>query len=202
MAVFRKNFLKVYLDVYFVSSMKTIRVEEVMSRNPVIIPGHLTVREGAKLLMNKGVSTLIVEEDGKYIGIITDRDLITKILAVGINPSKTKLEEVMSHPVIMISATDDISVAARVMSRRRIRKLPVIKDERIIGLLSENDIVRIAPDLMALAQEYSEINTTLKNENRFEEYLAGRCEACGQYSLRLRSYQGMLICPECYESLR
>ncbi len=182
-------------------AMKDITVEEVMSRNPKIVSGELTVKEGAKILKEKGISTLIVEEDGKPVGIVTDRDFVTKVVAEGL-PLSTKLRDIMSSPIIMIPHNEYLSDAARIMSRRKIRKLPVVKGEKIVGILSENDIVRISPDLIALAQEYAKLHTSGEKEVRVEEYIAGKCEVCGQYSLRLTMYKGMLVCPECLDAMR
>ncbi len=182
-------------------AMRDITVEEVMSRNPKIVSGELTVREGARILKEKGISTLIIEEDGRPVGIVTDRDFVTKVVAEGLNLD-TKLREIMSSPIIMIPHNEYLSDAAKIMTRRKIRKLPVVKENKIIGILSENDIVRISPDLIALAQEYARLHVQEETENKVEEYIAGKCEVCGQYSLRLTSYKGMLVCPECLDAMR
>ncbi len=183
-------------------NMRHIKVEEVMSKNPVIASGKLSIKEGAKLLKKKRISTLIIEEDNKPVGIVTDRDFIVKVIADELDINKTTLKDIMSSPVIMIPHNEILADAAKIMTRRRIRKLPVVKDGKIAGILSENDIVRISPDLIALAQEYERVHKTNDTRNYPEEYMVGRCEVCGQYSLRLRKYNGMLVCPECYDSMR
>ncbi len=183
-------------------AMRDIRVKEVMSRNPVIVSGDISVMEGAKLMKGKGVSTLLIREGDRIIGIVTDRDLVTKVLAEGANYMDTKLRDIMSSPVIMIPQDESVSSAAKIMTTRRIRKLPVIDGSKIVGLLSENDIARISPDLIALAREYAEMHRNSEVRNPGEEYIVGKCEMCGQYSLRLRNYNGMLVCPDCYDSLR
>ncbi len=188
--------------VFPAMDMRDIKVDEVMSRNPLQIPGDMSIREAAELMRKRGVSTALVVRDGAPIGIVTDRDLVTKVLAEGIDPDTVRARDIMSSPVIMIPHDESISTAARVMSRRKIRKLPVVRDGEIIGLLSENDIVRIAPDLIALAREYAEMHRNGDYREEVKEYIAGKCEVCGQYSLRLVPYQGSLVCPECYDNLR
>lgn len=183
-------------------AMETIKVEEVMSKNPLIISDNITISEAAKLMKERGVSTVIIEKDGKPLGIVTDRDFVTKVLAAGLDPRKTGIYEIMSSPVIMIPHDESISAAAKVMSRNKIRKLPVIKNGSIVGILSENDIVRISPDLVALAVEYSKMHHRADYREMNVEYIAGKCEVCGEYSLRLIPYEGTLVCPECYENLR
>ena len=182
--------------------MRDIAVEEIMSKNPLLLPPETTVLESAKIMARRNVSTIIVVDDGNPVGIVTDRDFVTKVIAEGLDPEVTKLREIMSNPIIMIPSDESVSAAAKVMSRRRIRKLPVIKDGKIVGILSENDIVKISPDLIALAKEYAEIHRNGCYEVEEREYIAGKCEMCGQYSLKLMRYEGMLICPECYDSLR
>jgi len=185
-----------------VRAMRDIRVEEVMSRNPQIVTGEMSVKEGAELLKKKGISTLIIESEGKPVGIVTDRDFVVKVIAEGLGYD-AKLKDIMSSPIIMIPHDEYLSDAAKIMSRRKIRKLPVVKDGKIVGILSENDIVRISPDLIALAQEYAKLHTgEEENVNKIEEYIAGKCEVCGQYSLRLTMYKGMLVCPECLDSMK
>ncbi len=181
-------------------AMKSIRVEEVMSKNPKLVSGDLTVEEGARILRELGISTLIIEEDGKPVGIVTDRDFVIKVIAEGLPPD-TKLKEIMSSPIIMIPYNEHLSDAAKIMSRRRIRKLPVVKGDKIVGILSENDITRISPDLIALAQEYANLHTSSEEKGRIQEYIAGKCEVCGQYSLRLTMHNGMLVCPECLDAM-
>ncbi len=184
-----------------VRAMKHIKVEEVMSKNPRTVPGELTVKEGAELLKKNRVSTLIIEEEGRPVGIVTDRDFVVKVVAEGL-PLDTKLREIMSSPVIMIPHDESLSDAAKIMTRRKIRKLPVVKDEKIIGILSENDIAKISPDLIALAQEYANLHRENSEKEKIKEYVAGKCEACGQYSLRLTMYKGMLVCPECLDAMQ
>lgn len=183
-------------------AMRDIKVEEIMCRNPVILSGELSVNEGAKIMKKKGVSTLLIKEDERIVGIITDRDLVTKVLAEGVDYKSVKLRDIMSSPVVTIHSGESISSAAKIMTRRRIRKLPVVNGDKIVGILSENDIARILPDLIALVEEYSEMRGKRESKNRMVEYFVGKCEICGQYSLRLRRYNGMLVCPECYDSLR
>ncbi len=181
--------------------MRDIKVREVMSKNPVIVSGELSAEEAAKIMRKKGVSTLLVE-DGLIAGIVTDRDFIVKVIAEGLDPSNTKVKEIMSSPVVMIDHDESIAAAAKIMSRRRIRKLPVIKDDAVIGILSENDIVRISPELLEITKQYGEISSFSNDSYENIEFISGKCERCGQYSHRLTLFEGMLVCPECYDSMR
>ncbi len=200
--IFHKKLLNIDFNAYMAMDMKRIKVEEVMSKNPLTVCGDISIREGAKMLKDKGVSTLIIMEEGNPVGIVTDRDLVVKVIAGEVDPDKAKLRDIMSNPIVMIPHNENVADAAKVMSRRKIRKLPVVKNGKIVGILSENDIVKISPDLIALTREYSELYSNGISKEVETEYIAGKCEMCGQYSLRLISHEGMLICPECYDSLR
>jgi len=199
--IFFKKYINLGHYIFMARAMESIRVEEIMSKNPRIVSGELTVEEGARILKEFGISTLIIEEDSKPVGIVTDRDFVTKVIAEGLPPT-TKLRDIMSTPIIMIPHDENLEDAARIMTRRKIRKLPVVKDDKIVGILSENDIARIYPDLIALAQEYANISNENPEKERPTEYIAGKCEVCGQFSLRLTLHNGMLVCPECLDSMR
>ncbi len=200
--IFCKRYILYDFDDITVMNLDSISVEEVMSKGPLIVPGDMSIKEGAELLKRRGVSTLIIAEGENPVGIVTDRDFVVKVVAGNIDIENAKLRDIMTSPVVMIPHDTVVSDAAKVMSRRRIRKLPVLKDGKIVGILSENDVVRISPDLIAIVREYAEMHRDTHNSLSKKEYVAGKCEMCGQYSLRLSYHEGMLICPECYDAIR
>lgn len=174
--------------------MKEIKVKEVMSKNPMILDAGTDVSSAVKKMVQKGISTIIVSKNGVPVGIVTDRDLVTKIIARDINPSEITLEEIMSKPLVVVDENEKLEIAAKMMNKKKIRKLPVVSGGNIIGLLSENDIVKISPDLIFLVSEKSE------EESKYEEiteYFAGLCDVCGQFSTQLTFYKNLYVCPKC-----
>ena len=82
--------------------MTLIRVSEVMSRNPIKAESSLSAEEGARIMSNKGISSLLIEEGEKIIGIVTERDMVTKIAAKGLLSGNIKLKEIMSSPLVLL----------------------------------------------------------------------------------------------------
>ncbi|MGC8715757.1 MAG: cyclic nucleotide-binding/CBS domain-containing protein [Thermoplasmata archaeon] len=182
-----------------VVSLNKIKVGEVMSRNPLILDHKTILIDGVKNMVSRGISTIIVSKDSKPIGIVTDRDIVVKVVSRSLDPNKVELGEIMSIPLMVIDKNETLDKAAYIMSKKKIRKLPVIEKGKIVGILSENDIVKIAPDLLAIAEEKSvqEVEEKYYEEERF----AGICEVCGQFSTELTYYKGQIVCPECKRSM-
>lgn len=178
--------------------MKEIRVKELMSRTPMILDIDTDVSSAVKEMVQKGISTIIVAKDGIPVGIVTDRDLVVKVVARDINPSEIKLGDIMSTPMVVIDENEKLEVAARMMNRKKIRKLPVVSGDSIVGLLSENDIVKISPDLLFIAEEKSKEYT---EEEKEKEAYAGLCDVCGRFSTHLVFYKNMYVCPKCLETM-
>jgi len=179
--------------------MNKIKVHEVMSKNPLILDCKTVLIDGVRNMVSRGISTIIVTKESRPVGIVTDRDIVVKVVARNMDPGRITLEEIMSQPLMVISKDETLDKAAYVMSKKKIRKLPVIEKGNIIGILSENDIVKIAPDLLAIAEEKSKQQPEEKYYE--EEHFAGLCEICGQFSTELTYYKGQLVCPECKHSL-
>lgn len=174
--------------------MKEIKVKEVMSKSPMILDAGTDVSSAVKKMVQKGISTIIVSRNGIPVGIVTDRDLVVKVVARDINPAEITLGDIMSTPMVVVDENERLEVAARMMNRKKIRKLPVVSGDSIVGLLSENDIVKISPDLLFIAEEKSREYSGEKTEN---EFFAGICEICGHFSTRLVFYKNMYVCPRC-----
>ena len=179
--------------------MGTIKVSEVMSGSPIMVSKNLSVEEAAKIMTGENVDFLLVSHDENLVGIVTERDIIRKVIAEGKNPKEVRLADIMSTPIIVIPGSEPLEKAARIMARHEIRRLPVIEGHRITGVLTQEDIVRISPELIEITKEYSRMEVHEREREVTEEYVAGRCEGCGQYSLMLKMHNDLLLCPECRE---
>ncbi len=120
----------------------SLKVEDVMVKDIITIGADATV-EGAVEIMNKyDIGCLIVVEGRKPIGIVTERDMLKRVLLQKRNPRKTKVDNIMSKPLIVSTPKTEIRNAVRVMNERRIKKLPVIENGNLLGLVSLTDVVR------------------------------------------------------------
>ncbi|QLH03083.1 signal transduction protein [Nitrosopumilus cobalaminigenes] len=123
--------------------MNSTFVNEVMSKDVLTLDKSTSLQEAAENMKKLRVGCVIVTEENNPIGIITERDFVTKIAAEG-RPLFTEIKEVMSTPLITVDAEDTIWEASELMKEKLIHKLPVKEDGNITGIITTSDIVRIS----------------------------------------------------------
>lgn len=123
--------------------MNSTFVNEVMSKDVLTLDKSTSLQEAAENMKKLSVGCVIVTDGNNPIGIITERDFVTKIAAEG-RPLFTEIKEVMSTPLITIDAEDTIWEASELMKEKLIHKLPVKEDGNITGIITTSDIVRIS----------------------------------------------------------
>lgn len=118
------------------------RIEGIMTREVVTAPGGVTVREAVARMAERSISCLIVAREGRPAGIITERDVV-RLLAENPRMGRLKLYDIMSCPVVCVEADRPVYEAAMLMKKRRVRRLVVVDDDRrVLGLVTQTDIVR------------------------------------------------------------
>jgi|TARA_Y100000310_G_C20666497_1_gene807782 CBS domain-containing protein len=128
--------------------MKTgIKVIDAMTKAPLIVKPDEKLINCAKKMVEGDVGSLMVVENDKPLGILTEKDFIIKVLAPNLDTEKTTVKEVMSTTLVKIQPDLDLYDAILFMSREDVRRLPVISNEKLIGLLTYKDILKIQPDL-------------------------------------------------------
>jgi len=137
-----------------------IKAEDVMNTKVVILDENDTVKKAAEIMAQLGVSSIIVTAEGKTKGILTERDIIKRIVAEGKNSSETKVKDIMSKPLVTIGPKTDLEEAARLMFEKKIKNLPVSRENRLIGLINLHDICRIQPEIL---RSLKQVRETPKN---------------------------------------
>ena len=112
-----------------------------MTKRVLTIESKETVLEGAKLMSQKEVGDLIVVDNEMPVGIVTERDFVRRIMARG-KAFDTKISDVMSSPLVTISPDASVKGAARKMVKHRIRRLPVLKEHKLVGIIVVSDFAR------------------------------------------------------------
>ena len=118
-------------------------VNQVMSKNVLTVDKSTSLQEAAQNMKKSNVGCVIVTEDAKPAGIVTERDFVTKVAAEG-RPLFTEISEVMTTPLITIDPEETIWEASEAMKEKGIHKLPVKENEQIIGIVTTTDIVKIS----------------------------------------------------------
>jgi len=172
-----------------------IKVGQCMTVGVFTLPADKSVRDASRLLKKTGVGSIIITQKGKAKGIITERDVVYKVVAEGKDPKKSKLKNIMSRPLKVIKAGDNIETAALALRNNRVKRLPVLdKKGRLVGIITEGDLLRVYPGIVDVMSETSELRDARPNE-----YVAGLCSVCGCFSEELRRDEGKLKCEECVE---
>ena len=117
------------------------KVKDIMTKTVITIDANRTVTEATALMTEKNVSNLIVMDNNTPTGIVTERDFVRKVLARNIT-SATKISEIMSTPLRVIDPDAPIKEAARKMIRKGIRRLPVMQDNKLVGIITTTDIAK------------------------------------------------------------
>jgi CBS domain-containing protein len=140
----------------------TLKAANVMVKEVVTIDEKASVKEAANIMNQFEIGSVITTRRGKPIGIITERDLLKRIVSEGRNAEKTKVKEIMSSPLVVISPDTDLEEAACLMFEKKIKKLPVTEQNRLVGMLSLTDIARVQP-MIKFLQKLSETQFTPKS---------------------------------------
>ena len=176
-------------------------VKDIMSSPVVTTDEGAPTNKIANLMNeNKFGCVIVTNKDGKPLGIITERDLVVRVLSKNLKPEAVKAKDVMTAPLATIEPDETISDAARRMSRLDVRRLGVIYRGDLIGLISSKDILGVMPELVEIIQERTRIEDAGSSEEATaveETPLSGYCDQCGVYSENLKDTDGQYLCEDC-----
>ena len=119
---------------------KTICVKDIMTKNVISVDSSVTVKDAAQMMEDTKVGAIVITENNTPIGILTDRDFTIKIAAHEY-PLTTPVKQVMSHPLYSITPGESVWMIADFMYSIGIRKLPVIDDNQLVGIVTATDVV-------------------------------------------------------------
>jgi signal-transduction protein with cAMP-binding, CBS, and nucleotidyltransferase domain len=159
-----------------------LKVKDLMTKNVISLPVEYSVADIAVEMAKNDISAMLLKSEDKFVGIVTDRDIMKKVVARGLNPKNVRAGEVMSSPLISI----------------KIRRLVIKNKGNVVGIISESDIIRVEPELHFLIRERSRLG--LGKVSRLEPRgvaLKGYCEDCENYSGDLKKVNGQWLCEEC-----
>ena len=133
-------------------------VKDVMSSPAVSVPEDMPIDKTAQLMSDGRLGCIIItSKDGRALGIITESDLVKRVLAKNIRPNKLTAKEVMSTPLITVEPDEILTETARRMNKLNVRRMGVIYKGNLVGIISSKDILAITPELLENMQEKSRI---------------------------------------------
>jgi len=120
----------------------SLKLSDVMVKDVITVEEEATVREAVELMNEHEIGCLVVVERGKPAGIVTERDMLKRILLEDKDPKKTKVSEIMSKPLVVGKPQMSIEDAVKLMFKQKIKKLPVADNNNLVGLVTLTDLVR------------------------------------------------------------
>ena len=172
-----------------------------MTHSPIVVHPEDSLKSCANIMKNNHVGAVIVKDQGKPLGILTEQDVVRKAVARGDDPEKTKVREVMEKGLRTIGAEEDIFDALVKMRDLNIRHLPVMDNSKMIGLLTLKDILKIQPQLFELLVEKIEVREAERKPISSQRENEGICQLCGEYAEELTEVNGSLVCSKCKGSV-
>jgi len=115
-------------------------VRDAMTENPRSIGASASVVEAARLMREADVGSLPIVDDEKLVGMITDRDITTMVVAEGADPGSTPVGDVSSRDPISVELGEDLEEALQLMARHQVRRLPVVENDKLVGIVAQADI--------------------------------------------------------------
>jgi CBS domain-containing protein len=131
-------------------------VRDIMTKNVVTIEVNRTALEAAKIMAEKGISSLIVLKDQDPVGIITERDFVKKICIKELNVSRVKVNDVMSKIRTVADPEISIEVAVQRMVNHKIRRLPIMEDGKVVGIITVTDLAKYLRTILLIEGALSE----------------------------------------------
>ena len=178
-----------------------VLVKEAMKYNPVVITPMISVLEAAQIMKKNKINDVIVVENKQPVGILTESDILKKVVAENKKPSDVLVDDIMSCPVIVVDPYVPLEEALKTMGKCNIRRLPVIENNELVGVISHKDISRISPILHEISREWVDINE--RDETHLKtQVFSGKCEDCGILSTCLKTTDGRLLCEDCIDALK
>jgi CBS domain-containing protein len=117
------------------------RIRDVMTTNPQTLPESTTVREAAETMRANDIGdVVVVDDDGKLSGILTDRDIVVRVVAEARDPRATRIGDIASRELTAVSPDDPVGRAVQLMRERAIRRLPAVERNKVVGIVSIGDL--------------------------------------------------------------
>jgi CBS domain-containing protein len=121
-------------------------IKEVMTSDVKACEPNTTVADAAKVMAKEDVGPVPIVEEGRLTGLVTDRDIVVRVVAEGRDPSSTTVGEIASRDLVTVSPDDDLDTALKQLAQKQVRRIPVVEGDRLVGIVAQADIARLGSD--------------------------------------------------------
>ncbi|PAV12641.1 hypothetical protein ASJ81_06145 [Methanosarcina spelaei] len=182
-----------------------VSVTRAMNKAVIVMDINSDIPSIAREMVNRDAGSVIVTENDKAMGIITERDIVKNIVTENKKPSEVEAKDIFSSPLITIEPEKSIAEASEIMLKANIKRLPVLKDRTVIGIISSTDILAITPGLDTILRNLVDMNREAlfsipsreEISEDLEDFITGICESCLVFSVDLKYVHGRYLCRNC-----
>ena len=121
-------------------------IRDVMTSNPTTCETSATVTDVARVMAQEDVGPVPIVEGGRIAGIVTDRDIVTRVVAEGRDPGSTTVGEIVSSDLVTVQPDTNLDEALQLMAQNQVRRLPVVEGEQLVGIVAQADVARAADE--------------------------------------------------------
>jgi CBS domain-containing protein len=139
-----------------------MKVRDVMTKSVATIRPEATIKDAASIMQQHNVGSIPVVDTNGLVGIVTDRDIVVRNIAAGQDPQSTLVKNVMTSQVTTVTPDEDVHAISQMMSTRQIRRVPVVENQRLVGMVSLGDIATTGATNMEASEALTEISKPSK----------------------------------------
>ena len=171
-----------------------VLVRDIMNSPVISASPHDTIKDIATKMKEERIGSIIIMENEKAVGIVTDWDIVSNAVIKDIKPTMIKASDIMQK-LHTIEGEEGITEAARILRQHNIKRLGVVYKNRLVGIISASDVIAVTPDLVDVISEKASL---MRGEiGRSVGNVSGYCDECGEWSDLLQFDEGTFSCEEC-----
>ena len=181
-------------------SSHSMYVRDIMSVNVVTMPPDASIFDVATSMSKMDIGSIIIADQDRPLGIITEADIVRRVIADEKEAKATAAREIMSSPIIHVEPGTALTEAMRVMARSNIRRVAVLKNDSLAGIITSRDLLRWSPELIDILVESLRLRSEgakVNDEDDEDIAYGGECDSCGEYSTELIDEDGEYLCENC-----
>ena len=171
-----------------------VELKEVMTEGVIAIEKEERVVDASKLLRDEEIRGLVVVDEEDAVGVVVCRDIVYEVVSKGLNPEETKVADIMSTDLIVAEEDEYLDDVAMAMSQNNVSRVPVVRGDMLVGIVTQSDILRAWPGFAEIMSEDIEMEAEASPRQRTQ---SGVCDECDNYSENLVEVEGRHLCEEC-----
>jgi len=171
-----------------------VELNEVMTEGVIAIEQDKNIIEASNLLREEEIRGLVVVDNGDAVGVVVCRDIVYDVVSEGENPAETTVGDIMSTDLIVAEEDEYLDDVAMAMSQNDVSRVPVVRGDMLVGIVTQSDILRAWPGFAEIMSEDIEMEAEASPRERTQ---SGVCDECDNYSENLVEVEGRILCEEC-----